>query len=78
MIWGSKKVLSSTSGQVGFLAGPRKSSSNKVINGNEQEVSATWTCWDLSSDGFKFIGKQTSKYISVYCMHLLLPFKLFL
>ena len=51
MIWGSKKVLSSTSGQVGLLASPRKSSSNKVINGNEQEVSATWTCWDLSSDG---------------------------
>ena len=30
MIWGLKKVLSSSLGQVGFLAGPYKSSSNKM------------------------------------------------
>ena len=47
------------------------------------EMSKKWvllayrTSWNLNSDGW-FIGKQTSKYTSVYCMYLLLPFKLFL
>ena len=76
MIWGSKKVLSSSLGQVGFLAGPYKSSSNK--NGDEQEVKAVWTRWNLSSYRW-LIYRETDLKIHFCVLHAsFVSFKLFL